>query len=118
MKKTIVIPLAITALALGMLWGAIGLAEAGRTPVRQGDMILQVRIPQYLVAETKAGFLAMVPIPMIEDPNSPGEMIPRYTAKRHMKLWLDYQFNRAVDEGNRRRELRTPRFVRDPNSTQ
>ena len=85
-----------------------------------GDVEITLVIPAAKVADFSAGFLAKVPIPMIEDPASTPENplpnIPQYTAKQWIREWLRRQALRAYRHG--KIKLAQDVAVVDPNAIQ
>ncbi len=79
-----------------------------------GDVVITFTIPAAKVADFSAGFLRKVPIPLIDDPDNPGQMIPEFTAKGWVKEWLKRQALRAYRFG--KLDIARDAAVYDPNS--
>lgn len=92
--------------------------------IAPGDVEIILVIPAAKVADFSAGFLAKLPIPMIEDPaffadpNSVGPvpMIPQYTPKEWITEWLRRQAMRAYRHG--KVKLAQDAAIFDPNVIQ
>ncbi len=76
-----------------------------------GDVTITLRIPAAKVADFKAGFLAMCPVPTIsdpnwvDDPNDPNDfrpMIPEFTEKQWIKEWIRRDLFRAYRHGKQK----------------
>ena len=81
-----------------------------------GDVEIVLVIPAAKVADFSAGFLAKCPIPQIEDPDNPGEMIDEYTAKQWIKEWIRQDVLRAYRHG--KILLAQQAAISDPNAIQ
>lgn len=81
-----------------------------------GDVEIILVIPAAKVADFSAGFLAALPIPQIEDPENPGEMIDEFTAKGWIKEWLKRDAMRAYRRG--KVLLAQQAAIVDPNAIQ
>ncbi len=92
MKKLIAIIVLTAILAAGLTYTTILYAAPG-------DVTITLVIPADKVADFSAGFLAKLPIPQIDDPENPGEMIKQYTPKEWITEWLRRQAVRAYRHG-------------------
>ena len=79
-----------------------------------GDVQIVLTIPAEKVADFSEGFLTRHPIPNITDPGgSPGDVIPQYTQKEWIKVWLKGEAMKAYKEG--KAILANKAAVIDPN---
>ena len=78
-----------------------------------GDVEIILVIPAAKVADFSAGFLAALPIPMIEDPENPEEMINQYTPKGWITEWLRREAVRAYNHGKKKLAIQSA--ITDPN---
>ncbi len=109
MKKLITIITLTVVLTACLTYTAILYAASG-------DVVITLTIPADKVADFSAGFLAKLPIPMIEDPENPGEMIDQYTPKQWITEWLRRQAIRAYRHG--KETLAQDLAIADPNVIQ
>ncbi len=109
MKKLITIITLTVVLTACLTYTAILYAASG-------DVVITLTIPADKVADFSAGFLAKCPIPMIEDPASPGDMIPQYTEKQWITKWLRRQAIRTYRHG--KIKLAQDAAIADPNVIQ
>jgi len=86
------------------------------------DVVIEITIPGAKVQEFRIGFLAMCPVPMIEDPNwiddpnDPNDVpaiIPQYTEKKWIKVWIIRDLKRAYNHGKDKLAKQTA--IKDPN---
>ncbi len=103
-------------IAVIMLIGCLTYSALRPAYAAPGDVEITLVIPAAKVADFSAGFLAKLPIPMIEDPANPGTMIPEYTAKQWIREWLRRQAIRAYRHG--KQLLATQAAITDPNVIQ
>ncbi len=100
----------IALLTIAALLSLIAVTNLQSAP---GNVTITLIIPAAKVADFSAGFLAKCPIPMIEDPENPGDTIPQYTAKQWITEWLRQQAIRAYRHG--KIKLAQDAAIIDPN---
>ncbi len=60
---------------------------------------ITLTIPNNKLDEFKAGFLAMCPVPMVDDPHIIGKLIPEFTELQWFKEWIKRDVIRAYRHG-------------------
>ena len=65
-------------------------------------MKITLTIPNEKLEEFRTGFLAMCPVPMIEDPENPGQQIPEFTELQWFKEWIIQDLKRAYRHGKKK----------------
>jgi hypothetical protein len=81
-----------------------------------GDVEITIVIPADKVAEFSAGFLEVAPIPMLPDPNEPGDLskaVPQYTQKQWIRLIIRRYLFAIYSKGKER--LADKAKIIDPN---
>lgn len=91
MAKRILLVIVVLALAFGLY--------ANPDP---SDVVITITIPGAKVQEFRTGFLAMCPVPTIQDPNDPATIIPQFTEKQWIKEWIIRDLKRAYRHGKRK----------------
>ncbi len=73
-------------------------------------MIVEINIPDPKITEFKAGFLQAKPVPLIKDPNTPGQQIPEYTDLQWIKKCVREYLMRIYHHGKTELATQTVTF--------